>query len=143
MDHFNLMTLFSLFSFNFRNGGNHERVFQRYNNGILHHFDCMDCRSIWCHLLYNTNHQATLAKVNCIFNRMFSNCHNNFFKPKTLFNITFDTMLAQISMLIAKKVCDDNDNNNNANMLYVVLFVSNISFKHNLYNLISSFCVLR
>lgn len=51
------------FNFNFRDGSNYVRVFQRHNNRILHHFNCMDCWSIWCHLLYHTNHQATLVKV--------------------------------------------------------------------------------
>lgn len=56
-----------LFLFHFRYGSNYVRVFQRYNNRILHHFDCMDCWSIWCHLLYYTNHQATLVEVNALF----------------------------------------------------------------------------
>lgn len=59
--------------YHFRYGSNYVGVFQWHNNRILYHFNCVDCRSIRCHLLYYTNHQTTLAQVKYKFNNIWYN----------------------------------------------------------------------
>lgn len=62
---FPLIVPFSLFC---RHGSNYVGVFQRHNDSLLYHSDCMDCWSVRCNLLHYANHQKTLAEVCCHIN---------------------------------------------------------------------------
>lgn len=55
-----------------RYGGNNVWVFQWYYYCLLHHFDCLDCWSIWLHLLSDAYKQATLAEVTSLLLIVFN-----------------------------------------------------------------------